>query len=438
MRTLHTNCEGVSRRDFLALGTMGLFGLGVPDLTGKAAAAGPVLSAAREKSLILIWLQGGPSHLEMWDLKPEAPAETRGTFNPIRTSADGIRIGEHLPRCAQVMDRMCLFRTITGPEGSHERASRHLQTGWRPIPNIDYPAYPANFVKWKPLDADVPAFVGLLNPIEQGFGGGFLGPRYSPFLAGDPSVKEFTVKDLLPPPGIPLDRITRRREILGGFDEAFRALDRNPASLTPALDSAYRLVYSKRARQAFDLQAEPDALRDRYGRTPLGQSCLLARRLVEGGVRAVSIFKGGWDTHGNNFTSLKDKLLPELDPAFGTLIEDLSQRGLLESTLVLCLGEFGRTPKINGSAGRDHWPRAGSIAAAGGGLKAGIAIGETDATGSEPKTRPVRVEEFAATVYHALGVDYHQLNHTPEGRPVKIVDDAEPVLEALDRLPATG
>ena len=433
-RSRHTNCEGVTRRDFLAVGTLGLFGLSLSDLVARPAAAGPspLGSRAREpKSLIFIWLQGGPSHLETWDLKPDAPSETRGTFNPIQSNVPGIQVAEHLPRCAQAMHRMCVLRTVYGPEGSHERASRHLQTGWRPIPNIDYPSLPANYIKWKPFDGDVPPFVGLLNPIEQGFGGGFLGPRCSPFLAGDPSVKDFSVKDLAPPAGVPLDRIGRRREILAGFDETFRAVDRNPLSLTPALETAYRIAGSPRARNAFDISKEPDALRDRYGRTPLGQACLMARRLVEGGVRAVSLFKGGWDTHGKNFEALQTKLLPELDPALATLVEDLADRGLLESTLVVCLGEFGRTPKINTSAGRDHWPRAGSIVLAGGGVRGGQVIGETDATGSEPKTRPIRVEEFAATVYHALGVDHHQLNRTPEGRPVRIVEEVEPVLEAF-------
>ncbi|MBM3457659.1 MAG: DUF1501 domain-containing protein, partial [Armatimonadetes bacterium] len=395
--------------------------------------AGSSVPGGKAKSLIFLWLQGGPSHLETWDLKPDAASEYRGTFRPIPTRADGIQISEHLPHCASVMESMCLLRTITGPEASHERASRHLQTGWRPIPNIDYPSLPANYVKWKPTRRDVPPFVGVLNPIEQGFGGGFLGPTFSPFLAGDPSLKEFAVRDLVPPQGVPLDRVTRRKDLLSGFDASFRALDRNSASLTPALETAYRIVYSPTARRAFDLHQEPDSLRDRYGRTPLGQACLLARRLVEGGVQAVSIFKGGWDTHGKNCETLKDKLLPELDPALATLVFDLKQRGLLDSTLVVCLGEFGRTPKINGSAGRDHWPRAGSIALAGGGVRGGQAIGETDAIGSEPKSRPIPVEAFAATVYQALGVDYHQLNHTPEGRPVRIVEETEPVLEAFGR-----
>lgn len=424
--TIHTNCEGVTRRDFVCAGTLGLFGLTLTDLLARPSAAG-----GREKSLILIWLQGGPSHLEMWDPKPDAPSETRGTFGVIETNVPGVRFGEHLPKCAQVMDRLCLLRTVYGPEASHERASRHLQTGWRPIPDIDYPSYPANFVKWTPFDRPVPPFVGLLSPIEQGFGGGFLGPTYSPFLAGDPSRTDFAVKDLLPSPGVPLDRLSRRREILKGFDDAFRAVDRAPKSLDPALETAYRAVFNPAAREAFDIRKEPDVLRDRYGRTPLGQACLLARRLVEGGVRAVSLFKGGWDTHSNNFDTLKGKLLPELDPALATLVADLDQRGLLDSTVVACLGEFGRTPKINGGAGRDHWPGANSIVLAGGGLRGGQAIGETDATGSMAKTRPIRVEDFAATLYQALGVDFHQTNRAPDGRPIRIVDEADVVREAF-------
>lgn len=428
---LSTSCDGITRRDFLAVGTLGLAGLTLGDMLGNPAAAGGLSTGRAEKSLILIWLQGGPSHLEMWDPKPDAPTETRGTFNTIPTNVSGIRIGEYLPRCAQVMDKLCLLRTVNGPEGSHERASRHLQTGWRPIPNVDYPSYSANFIKWKQPNTDVPPFVGLLSPSEQGFGGGFLGPRYNPFMAGDPNQKSFQVKDLQPPMGLPLDRLDRRREILKGFDDAARLVDLNPTSLTPALDSAYRLVHSEKARAAFDISKEPDALRDRYGRTPTGQACLLARRLVEGGVRAVSVFKTGWDTHSKNFDTLSGKLLPELDPALATLVEDLAQRGLLDSTLVVCLGEFGRTPKINGSAGRDHWPRANSIVMAGGGIRGGQFIGETDATGSEPKSRPISVSDFGATLYDALGIDFHQVNRTGEGRPVRIVDEGEVVREAF-------
>jgi hypothetical protein len=296
---------------------------------------------------------------------------------------------------------------------------------------VDYPSYAANFLRWKPYERDVPPYVGLLSPSEQGYGGGYLGPRYGPFMAGDPSQKEFSVRDLQPPMGVPLDRIARRREILKGFDDSLRLVDRNPTSLTPALESAYRVVYSPHAREAFDISKEPEALRDRYGRTPMGQACLMARKLVESGVQAVTVFKTGWDTHGSNFITLKDKLLPELDPALGMLVEDLSDRGLLDSTLVACFGEFGRTPKINGSAGRDHWPRANSIALAGGGTRGGQAIGETDATGSEPKSRGIRVEDFAATLYEALGVDFRQLNRTSEDRPIRIVDESEPVREAF-------
>jgi len=437
MRTgITRNCEGVTRRDLLTLGTAGLLGLSLDDLLARAAHAAPTPNAQpptpKARSLIILWLQGGPSHLETWDPKPEAPAEIRGPFGVIETNVSGVRIAEHLPRSAKVMDRLCVLRTVYGPEDSHERASRHLQTGWKSIPNVDYPSYASNFVKWKPGRGDLPPFVGLLTPSEQGFGAGFLGPQYNPFMAGDPSRADFKVRDLLATTSVPLDRIARRREILQGFDASFRAVDRKTGSFTPALERAYRMVNSPRTREAFDLQREPEALRDRYGRTPMGQACLLARRLVENGVQAVSILKGGWDTHSSNFETLKGKLLPELDPALATLVEDLSQRGLLESTVVACFGEFGRTPRINNSAGRDHWARAGSIVLAGGGFAGGRVVGETDGTASEPKSRGIRVEDFAATLYEALGIDFHQLNQTAEGRPVRIVDDGEPVREAFE------
>jgi hypothetical protein len=426
-RGIYTTCEGVTRRDFLRVGTLGLMGLGLADFFK------PSQAATKDKNLIVLWLQGGPSHIDMWDLKPDAPSEFRGEFKPIPTNVAGIQISEHLSRTAKVVDKLCILRTVTSPEGSHERASRTVQTGYRPIPNVDFPSYGANYVKYKQFNSDVPAFVGVLKPSEQGYGAGFLGPRYNPFMAGDPSEKNFSVKDLAPPEGVNLDRITRRREMLKGFDDSFRSVDSKVQSLDPALERAYRLVFSAQARAAFDIAKEPDAMRDTYGRTPLGQGCLLARRLIEGGVKAVTVFKGGWDTHGQNFTTLKDKLLPELDQAYAALIADLSQRGLLENTLVVLMGEFGRTPKINGGAGRDHWPNANSVVLSGGGIKGGQVIGVTDEKAAEPKERPIQVADLAATIYAALGVNYHHENHTPEGRPVRIVSEGEPVKEAFGR-----
>jgi len=263
--------------------------------------------------------------------------------------------------------------------------------------------------------------------------GGFLGAQYDPFLAGDPSEKNFRVRDLLPPEGVSLDRLGRRREILQQFNESWRRVDTEAKlnSFDPAVEQAYSMVYSKEVHKAFDIAQESDKVRDAYGRAPIGQGLLLARRLVEHGVKAVSIWMGGWDTHSKNFSTMKEKLLPPMDQGYGTLIADLAQRGLLDSTLVVQVGEFGRTPKVNKDAGRDHWPKAFCATLAGGGIKGGQLIGATDKHAAEVTDRPITVEDFSATIFTVLGVDLQGVNHTPEGRPISVVNDGKPVTEAL-------
>lgn len=431
------DCEGTSRRDLLKIGAGGLFGLSLLDFVApratRAAAGGKTESraGAADKNFIFIWLQGGPAHMDMWDPNPDAPDGIRTPFKCIESSVPGVRFTELMPRTAAAMDKLCLLRSVASVEGSHNRASRYLQSGYRPVPNVDHPAFASLYVNDRRWRTDVPPYVGLLRPSETGYGGGFLGAEFNPFFVGDPSRKGFSVKDLLPASGIPLDRVTRRREILEGFDRSQRLVDENARSLTPALDLAYRLIFSEKAKQAFDLHREADKLRDRYGRTPLGQSCLLARRLIEGGVKCASIFKTGWDTHSKNFDSLKKSKVPELDPALATLVEDLDDRGMLDDTLVVCLGEFGRTPKINKNAGRDHWPNVNTVVMAGGGLKRGVVIGKSDKNSAEPAERPIVVADFAATLFHSLGVDVDKENHTAEGRPVRVTNHGKPVLEAF-------
>jgi hypothetical protein len=317
--------------------------------------------------------------------------------------------------------------------GSHERSSRYLQTGVLPVPNTDFPSYGAAYVKEKNFTGACPPFVGVLTPIERGFGAGFLGAKYDPFLAGDPSGKTYRVRDLAPPEGLTLDRLERRREVLRDFNAAWRAVDTDARlnSYQPALERAYSMVFNEQVHNAFDIAKEPDKLRDTYGRTQIGQGLLLARRLVENGVKAVSIWMGGWDTHSKNFTSLKNKLLPPLDQGFGTLLADLHQRGMLPNTLVVQAGEFGRTPKVNKDAGRDHWPRAFSVVLAGGGLKGGHVIGATDAHAAEVADHPIPVEDLSATIFTALGVDISHVNLTPEGRPISIVNGGKPVADAF-------
>lgn len=424
--SMHTDCDGRLRRDFLKLGMCGLGALSLPELLRA--------QNRNEKSLIFVWLGGGPPQMDTYDMKPDAPAEIRGEFKPIATNVPGIQVCELMPKTATVMDKICVLRSVTSVDlGSHERSSRYLQTGVLPVPNMDFASFGSVFVKEKQFKGEMPPFVGVLKPIERGWGGGFLGPSYDPFMAGDPNEKNYRVRDLLPPMGVSLDRIGRRREILNEFNASWRAVDTEAKlnSYGPAVEQAYNMVYSEKVVKAFDIHQEPEKLRDAYGRTPIGQGLLMARRLVENGVKAVSVWMGGWDTHAKNFESLKTKLLPPLDQGFGMLLEDLAQRGLLDSTLVVQIGEFGRTPKVNKDAGRDHWPKAFSVALAGGGIRGGQLIGATDKHAAEVTDRPITVEDLSATVFTALGVDIHKLNHTPEGRPIAIVNGGKPVAEAF-------
>ena len=421
------NCDGVARRDFLRIGMLGLGSMSLPQFLHAQ-------NKGKDKSFIFVWLGGGPPQMDTYDMKPDAPLEIRGEFKPISTKVPGIQICELLPKTAEQADKLCILRSVTSVDlGSHERSSRYLQTGVLPIPNMDFASFGSVYTKEKKFHSAVPPFVGVLKPIERGWGGGFLGSEYDPFMAGDPSEKNFKVRDLTPPNGIDLDRIGRRREILDEFNSAWRHVDTETKlnSYSPSVEQAYNMIYSDKVLKAFDIHAEPDKIRDVYGRTQIGQGLLMARRLVENGVKAVSVWMGGWDTHSKNFASLKTKLLPPLDQGFGALIADLDSRGLLENTLVVQIGEFGRTPKVNKDAGRDHWPKAFSVVLAGGGIKGGQVIGSTDKNAAEVTDRPITVEDLSATVFTALGVDITRVNHTPEGRPISIVSGGKPVGEAF-------
>lgn len=420
------NCDGAGRRDFLRIGTLGFGGMTL----SKLIAANP----AKEKAMIFLWLAGGPPQHDTYDMKPDAASDIRGEFKPIPTKLDGLQVSEFLPHTARIADKLCVIRSMTAADlGSHERSSRYLQTGVLPVPNMEFASYGSVFMKEKNFKGDMPPYVGVLRPLERGYGGGFLGPQYDPFMAGDPSEKDYKVRDLMPPPGVTLDRLGRRREILKEFNDAWRHVDSEAKlnSYSPALEQAYNMIFSEKVLRAFDISKEPDAIRDTYGRAPVGQGLLMARRLVENGVKAVSVWMGGWDTHTDNFKSLREKLLPPMDQGYAALIADLDQRGMLDSTLVVQVGEFGRTPKVNKQAGRDHWPKAFSAVLAGGGIKRGLIIGSTDKDAAEVKDRPVTVEDFSATMFTALGVDIHHVNHTAEGRPIAVVNGGKPVTEAL-------
>ena len=440
-------CDGRTRRDFLRIGAVGFLGLSLDQLLRMQACAAQegLYSKAqqvpqRAKSCILIWLAGGPSHIDTFDLKPDAAAEVRGDFKPISTALSGAQICEHLPKIAQVLDRIALVRTMTGPEGEHDRASQHMLTGHRPLPATTYPSYGSVVTHERGLGTWLPNYIAIPNA-DRNMGSGYLSRMNDPFsVGGDPSNPSFQVRDLYSSGySLPLERITRRRELVRQLDDMARQVARNEA--TAARDSfyaqAYDLLTSRQARDAFDLAKEEQSMRERYGMSPLGQGCLLARRVVEAGVAFVTVSSSGgptplsWDTHVNNFPALKDQLLPQLDSAYSALIEDLDQRKLLDTTLVVLMGEFGRTPKINKMAGRDHWPQANSISLAGGGIRRGTVVGRTDAQAEYPADRPVSPADLAATMFTLLGIDPYQTKHTNDGRSLKLVSDGEPVAELI-------
>jgi uncharacterized protein DUF1501 len=426
------DCEGFSRREFLKVGMVSVLGLALPDFLRMRAASA---DSSREISCILLWMNGGPSHLDTFDPKPDAPQEIRGDFKAIPTNVAGIQLSEYLPKLAKQQDKFTILRSVTSPDGSHESATSYLLTGYRFTPAIDYPAYGSVYGREKGFRNGMPPYA-LIGGYPFGYGGGgYMGAEYNPFnVGGDPSSPSFSVQDVAPPKGVDLARIDRRRTMLSSLDLFQRNAETRPATIR-TMDSfyekAYDLVTSPVAKKAFDLGKEPDKLRDAYGRNTFGQSCLLARRMIEAGVRFVTINRGGWDTHTDNFKSLKERRLPELDQGYAALLEDLAQRGMLDTTLVIWMGEFGRTPKVNASAGRDHWPYAMCVCMGGGGIKTGMAIGETNERAEVPKDRPIKVEDVAATIYHALGIPADKEYQSAQNRPVKVADGGQVIQEVI-------
>jgi hypothetical protein len=427
----------VSRRSFLKAGVLGLTGLTLGDvlrLRAQQAAAG---KTTKDTSVILVWKGGGPSHIDTWDLKPDAPAEYRGEFKPIATNVAGVQICEHLPLSATQMDKCSIVRSVTHPDAGHESASHYLLTGYRPtndIPAQEMPSYGSITAKERgPRQPGIPAYVTVPNPPRSG-NAGYLGVAYNPFSVGaDPSAKNFSVKNLTLPNGISLERLENRKKLLDTVDTIRRDVDQS--GLMDGLDAftrkAFEMVTSPAAQKAFDINREPEKTRDLYGPTSVGQSMLLARRLVEAGVTFVTVNAGGWDTHTNNFEALKKTRLAQFDPAWAALLQDLHARNLLENTLVLVWGEFGRTPRVNKDAGRDHWPGALSVVLAGGGLKLGQVVGTTDAKAEYPKERPVSPEDVLATMYRVLGIDQEIAYMNEAQRPLKILNSGEPIKELV-------
>ncbi len=443
-------CEGMTRRAWLHAGALAPLGLALPDLLGgraEAARVGPSGAAnyfGRARSCIIAYLFGAPAHQDVWDLKPEAPVEIRGEFRPIASSVSGIRLGEHIPRVARQAHRFALVRSVTHPDNTHTVAMHYMLTGRRHAePNTnprnkptDFPTFGAVVQHLRPGRGRLPAGISLNAPANQvsagnhifpGFFAGFLGSAFDPlFVAQDPSREDFHPFDITDGPAA--QRLCARRALLAEVDRQRQALERSAVGRT--LDGcqarAFDLVTSTEARRAFDLAQESDRVRQRYGQSPFGQGLLLARRLVEAGVRLVTVNwardDAFWDTHANNFRLLKDSLLPPFDQGFSALLEDLDERGLLETTLVVCLGEFGRTPKINGAAGRDHWAACNSVVLAGGGIRGGMIHGSSDRLAAYPATAPVTPEDLSATIYHLLGIAPRTEVRDHLGRPLPLSD----------------
>ncbi|MFN3651579.1 MAG: DUF1501 domain-containing protein [Armatimonadota bacterium] len=427
MRSPQQRCDGITRRHLLKIGSLAVPALGLADALRLAHAAPG--TGAREVSCILIWLDGGPSHLDTFDLKPDAPSEVRGDFRPIPTRADGVQICEHLPRTAEVMDRVALIRSLTHELGNHDTGSHYLLTGHRPTPAVEHPSLGSVAARESTGARHLPPYVAIPEAVASA-GPGYLPGAYAPFsVGGDPSQSGYRVQDLSPPVSLPSARLEERRAMVRALDEFSRRVEAGGAteSRDAFFEQAYRLITSPAAKAAFDLSAEPPAAREAYGRSRLGAACLLARRLVEAGTRFVTVVDPGWDTHQQIFKALPDAFfpgsgkLPALDRAYSALLRDLDDRGLLASTLVVLMGEFGRTPKLNSAGGRDHWPRAGSVLLAGAGIRGGQVIGKTDAYGEAPVEQPVRPEDLAHTLLELLGIEPGKEVRTPDGRPMKLV-----------------
>ena len=435
---LHRSCDRVTRRELLKVGSLVAGNFAARGFWSRTARAGG--RSGKDVSCILIWLQGGISHIDSFDPKPEAPQEIRGEFGAIATNVPGISLCDPLPELAAHQDKYAIVRSWNPKNGSHGVADAYMLTGHPFNPALSYPAYGAVVARELGDRKSMPPYVQLGNAIDKKFGGGsagFLGDQYNPFiLPGDASSPSFTVRDVVLPGGVDRSRFQHRMKVLQAVDTWQREVEGSAGALSVQAagtfyEKAYNLVTAPEAKKAFDIHSEDPRLRDRYGRNSLGQGCLLARRLIEGGVRFVTVTDGGWDTHQDNFKSLKTRLLPRLDGAVSGLVQDLSDRGMLEQTLVVVLSDFGRTPKVNPSAGRDHWSTAGVALLAGGGLRSGIAVGQTDALAEQPIEAPYYTEDIAATVYHCLGVPLETTHQTPDGRPVQVNYDGRVIRELV-------
>ncbi len=424
------------RRDFLQVGAMAGLGITLPQLLKLQAAALDMPKVESFKpiadSIIHIFLPGGMAQHESWDPKPFAAPEYRGPFNPIK-GVTGEYVGEKFPNIAKIIDKISIIRSMTHGEAAHERGTHNMLTGYRPSPAIKFPSFGSIISHEQGSRNNLPPYVAIPSVFAPEQGSGYMSTAYGPFALGsDPADAGFTVRDLASPKDIDIKRFERRRSLLSAVDDHFRTIEKSEAinAMDSFYEAAYNLISSNRAREAFNLNAEPAKLRDEYGRNAAGQRFLLARRLVEAGTRMVSVNYGGWDHH-SNIKSAFESQAPAFDVAFARLIRDLDERGLLDTTLVLVSSEFGRTPKINGTNGRDHHPRVFSVAMAGGGVKRGFVYGKSDALGAEPDDNPVGPEDLARTMYRLLGINSQKRLVLEGVRPIDIVNGGRLITELL-------
>jgi uncharacterized protein (DUF1501 family) len=434
-----SDCTGLSRRAFLRVGGLSALGLNLPGfLRLQQLAATTGKPPKRSVSCILLWMQGGPSHLDTFDPKPDAPTEVRGEFGTIPTTLPGVQLVEHLPLLARETDKFSIIRGHNPQNGSHGTADHLMMSGHKFNASLPFPCYGSVISKERGYQNGMFPFVQLGRHIDRRFNGGiagFLGDEYNPFeIFDDPNTNGFRVRDLGLADSSTRARLERRYAMLMDLERYQRQVEEKAQTVRARdvfYEKAHALITSPAAKRAFDLTQEPDRVRDAYGRTTFGQSCLLARRLIEAGVHFVTVTDGGWDTHQNNFRSLKERLLPRLDRGYAGLLKDLHARGMLEHTLVVWFGDFGRTPKINPSAGRDHWASAGVACMGGGGVKTGEVVGETNGLGEFVVDTPVTPQDLAATIYQALGIPLHTWYRSQDGRPIELVPEGKPVRQIL-------
>ena len=424
--------DHISRRAVLQRSSLGFGAVALDALFGRtASAAARPARRVRAKNVIFCYMSGGVSHVDSFDPKPDAPVDNRGPFRSIPTKLDDVRFTELCRNLAKVADKLTVVRSMTHTEAAHERGRHNMLTGYRPSPAITYPSFGAVVSHELGVRNDLPPYVCVPNASNPDLGTGYLSSAFGPFsVGGEPSRSGFAVKDLGPTAKLDDARKERRRRMLAELDAGFAGAADGIAATQEFYRQAWDLIDSPTAQEAFKIEKEDGKTRDRYGRSTIGQRLLLARRLVGAGVRFVAVPSGGWDNHEGIATGLRNRL-PSVDQAVAALIADLDERGMLDRTMVVLSTEFGRTPRVNRTQGRDHWPRVFSILAAGGGVKRGYVHGASDPSGSEPQEKPVTPADFAATMFTQLGIDPHKRLMSPGDRPIDIVRGGAVLRELL-------